>query len=1283
MNYRSLIDTGSELTLLNERIYDSLMYKPMIIKDKLTLHSANGSDMTVLGRINLDFKIQGLKFNHNFVVVRDLTRNVILGRDFLIENGARLYFDLNKIRIRNVYIPMENDVHLASKVRASHHMTLAPQTASIMIAEIKKSEYFSDLKDYNFNPTQQGFINEQHELIISPALVKLEQHKFPVQILNIANRTIKIDKGCMLGKLTNISNPALTNREILTIEISDIEFKKQINVLESIRTRVEIFLIKNKTVFAFRDKDLPGTDLGIAEIDTGTHEPISMRPYRIPLGQREIVSEKIDELLEADLICRSNSPWNFPIVLVEKKPDIPGGLPQKRMCVDFRALNQIVHIRSFPLPLIDDILASLKGTTYFTTLDMRSGYHQIPLTKEASDKCAFSCFRGKFKYKVLPYGLKNSGNEFQRMVSALLEGLEGFAMAYVDDILIYTKNSLEDHLKHVQIVIDRLNEHKLRLKLSKCQWAMKSIKYLGFIVNEHGVAPCGEKVKAIKSLKPPTNVKQTRGFVGMLSFYRKFIPRFAEISEPLVALTKKYAHFRWSEKCQKAFEELKEQLTLVPMLAYPDVNEDYILYTDASDEAVGAVLVQKAPEGEMWIDGVYHEKPIYFLSHRLSKSQIKSYSTIEKELFAIHYALNKLHFYLCNARFTIKTDHQPLKYLFSAEQKNRRVQLWAMTINSYNCNIEYLKGSSNLTADLLSRSPPPTDSLSGSGDEIQEKRGSFEVAVLNSNKFNPGDYIRVDLDKSRVSEEEEHDNFEPLVDFDIVSEQEKDEVIKETKRKLLSKRNDAPLLRKFMLKDNVVYYIAHVEDDPVLRLYIPVQLKDKIIKQYHDDNGHMCAQKTYMTIRERYYWPNLYKELEEVIDKCIICKQHSLKQQKAPIQTTGISPYPMAVLQLDLSGPYRKTLSGNLYIATFICTYSGWLECFSLPDKTAQSVLECLLEDVIPRHSCCLAITTDNGTEFNNQYFIDTLKKFNIKHIRTSTYNPQANSVCERSHSTLHSILAKLMRDQTDTWDLYLNAALMAIRTNVSKTTMMSPFKILYNRDAVLPLDSLLMPKEKTHSENYHELAYQNIHKIFMDVMKNTQGAKDKRNKMINKNRKVVTLKVGDPVFLKNYKKANKLDHNWLSHYTIVEQSGPVSFKIRHQLTGAITRVHANALRLANVAWKKPVVTGKTVRKTRLVTSSVDSDSPDEEDLSPMEDLEITNNDESNSDSEKTIIYNPDEWQNEREDRARKIRENTESEGVIPEFELRKRARVGSSNEQCSESSVEEMDVELVSNNKS
>ncbi len=1111
-NIRCLIDTGSELTLLNKNIYDKLLVKPKIEKNKLMLQSANGSDITVLGKINLDFKIQGLKFNHTFIVVEGLTRSAILGRDFLRTNNVRLYFDLDKMRIRGVYIPLDNDRHIAARGRATKQITLKPQSACIITAKIKNYNYFADYKDYSFNPNEVGFLNEQPEIRVSPAIVRLKKGCFPVQIINTANKTIKIRKGCVMGTLAHIIKNQTNTKKVMEVKIKDNDFMDQIRVDESVKEIIQDFLLRNKSSFAFSDTELQGTNLKVVEIDTGGHKPINIRPYRIPLGQRELINNKIDELLEAGLICRSNSPWNFPLVIVEKKPDKPGGVPQKRMCVDFRALNQIVHIRSFPIPLIDDILAELKGTTYFTTLDMRSGYHQIPLSKEASEKCAFSCFKGKYQYKVLPYGLKNSGNEFQSMVSRVLQGYEDFSRAYVDDILIYTKGTLRDHLVKVQMILDRLKEYNLKLKLSKCQWAMKEITYLGFRVNEYGIAPCPDKVEAIKTLRPPENVRQIRGLLGMASYYRRFIPKFADIAEPLVALTRKYARFKWSSECQSAFERIKEQLTIVPMLAYPDVSKEYILYTDASDGAVGAVLVQRT-EGETWIKGIPNECPIYFLSYKLSKSQVKSYSTIEKELFAIHYALNKLHFYLYNAKFTIKTDHLPLKYLFTAEQKNRRVQAWAMTINTYNCDIEYISGRENVTADLLSRSPSVKNELKvNSSEELSDKGETFEVAVLNSNKFEPKDFLEVPLEGAYITEDNEDDEYHHK--FNMEKEQDRDPEIKELKQKLTVNKNNASLMRRFMLRNNIVYYISQVDDDPKLRLYIPKHLKDKVMKQYHDDNGHMGVRKTYWTIREKYYWPNLFKELEQKIDNCITCKERNLTQIRAPVQTTNIPSYPMAVLQLDLSGPHRRTMSGNSFLCTWICTYSGWIEAFSLPDKSAQSIIECLIDHILPRHSCCLAIQTDNGLEFCNKYFDDILKKFNIKHIRSSTYSPRTCGAVERSHRTLNDILSKLMRDYVDTWDIHLPMALMALRMNVSNTTMMSPFKILYNRDAILPIDNLLMPREKSHSEDYHELAFQRVHKIFVDVMKNTKRAKDKRNSIANKKRKDKNFKVGDPVFL-------------------------------------------------------------------------------------------------------------------------------------------------------------------------
>ena len=1251
LNIRALIDTGSELTLISEKVYNGLNNIPALKKCNIALHSASGSKLQVLGNVTINIKLQGLKFDQEFIVVRDLTRSAILGRDFLVANSARLYFDLGKLRIRGVYIPMEKDIHLASSVYAASTITLRPQTSYIVVACVNSSPYFPNMNNYSFTPTDRGFVFDQPEIKVSPALVNLRDGKVPIQITNTAYKTVRILKGIALGFLSVISEPEEETREVMPIDITDNDFKAQIKVDNEVRSTIEPFLFRNRSSFAFSDNDLTVTDLGIAEIDTGNSKPINLRPYRIPLSQREEVSDTIDNLLEAGLISRSNSPWNFPIVLVEKKADQPGETPKKRMCVDFRALNQIVDIRSHPIPLIDDILSDLKGSTYFTTLDLRSGFYQIPLSKQASEKCAFSCFKGKYQYNVMPFGLNNAPSIFQRVVNELLQGCEHFAMAYIDDILIHTKGSIQDHMDHVQLVIDRLQKHKLKLKLSKCQWAMTEIKYLGFIVNRQGIKPCGDKVKAIRSLRPPETVRQVRGVLGMASYYRRFIPNFAAISEPLVSLTKKHARFRWNRECQVAFDEIKEQLTKIPLLAYPDPAREYILYTDASDTTIGSVLVQEA-EGEEWIPGIPNEKPIYFLSHKLSPSQIKSYSTIEKELFAIHFSLNKLHFYLHNARFTIKTDHQPLKYLFTAPQKNRRCQSWAMTVNSYNCKIEYLRGKENVTADLLSRSPPlnDKDDRTVENKESDDTMEQAEVAVLNSNHFDPADYIEVEPPLENTDPIPLLSDG-PLRDLKLREEQEKDPEILEIKRKLEKGGNVSHLLRKYLIKDEILYYISQVDDDPVLRVFVPGHLRDGVLKQYHDDNGHMAVAKTFLTMKIKYYWPRMYKELDKYIGACSTCKERNLKQKKSPVQDTGMPPFPMAALQLDLSGPHRKTMSGNIYIATFICLYSGWFLFFSLPDKSAQSILECLLEHIVPRHGCPLVITTDNGSEFNNQYFRDTLSKLNVKHIKTSTYSPRSNGAVERSHRTLNDILSKLMGEHGDTWDLYLSSALAALRTNVSKTTLMSPFKLLYNRDPVLPLDNLLRPRERTHSEEYHELAFETLHKSFLTVLKNSKRAKESRNRTANKKRSPIDFKVGDPVFLKNNKKTTKLDKNWLTHHYIVERLGPVSFRVRNQLKGTESRVHADALRLADVTWKVPkFVNDRPRRRARLVASPPTSSSNSSNDSE--------GNVSGNDSSEGTIIYNPDDWEGLGVRRERKIREDSESELDIPEFELKKCSRV-------------------------
>ena len=1246
-SYRALIDTGSHCSLIDKNVYDHLKYKTPIRKCNYPLTAANGTPLKVFGYTKLRIKIASEYIDYFFIVVQNLSRSFILGRDFLYKNKVNFYTELKQIKINGVYVPLANDTEICSVSRLSRDVTLKPFTSCVvnMRAQKFQSKYNTDAL---FSPPDKGFVFNKPNVHVMPAVVKYNRH-MPVRIVNNSIRKLKLKKGCVLGTLKELRNSIdlvenkQANRPPYNSKLTESEFLKQANIPEKYNTEISTFLLKNRNIFAFHDKDLTVTDLMTAEIYTEDHKPINMKPYRTPIYHRQFVNESINDMLEAGLIIRSNSAWSFPIVVVNKKEESPGVPAKKRLCVDFRNLNNICILRSHPMPHVDDILGQLSGSTFFSSIDLRSGFHQIPLSKEASEKCTFSCFRGKFSYTVMPFGLKNAPNVFQDCMHLLLEGCEQFCKAYMDDVLIHTNGTLEDHLKHVQIIIDRMFDHNFKIKLSKCHWAKQEIEYLGFKINRSGVSPLQDKIKAIKSLKPPTTVKQIRSFLGMVSFYRRFIPNFAEMSSPLVDLTKKFSRFHWDNTCQKAFQDIKAQLCVVPLLGYPDLNKPYLLYTDSSDKSIGAVLVQES-EGQPWLPNIPNEKPIYFLSKKLTDSQIKAYSTTEKELYAIYFSVMKLRFYLEGARFTIKTDHRPLEHIFTAEMTNKRCQRWAMAIRGFNCRIEYLKGETNVCADLLSRSPPdePVEydrsQTENSNEENKivaqplksdvDEDSLLKLNYINDNKSVHSNSINAVINSNDIVPKDcylanEKELFHPPPvpspeNFNIKEEQEKDEALQTLKNKIINKTAKKFVLRHHTIRNDILYYISYPDDDAQLRLYVPDHLKIKVIKQYHDELGHLGVNKVYQTIKKKYFWINLFKDLDEYIGKCIVCKSRNQISNNAPVQETETPNGPMIALQLDLQGPFTTSLSNNKYICSFICLYSGWLESFPIPDKTAQSIVQCLLEYMIPRHGCPLVIISDNGSEFVNEYFKTTLEKLHIKHILTSTYNPRANGAVERSHKTLNDVLSKLMGDHADTWDLHLNYALMALRSSVSSTTNKSPFQILYNRPCILPLDNLLMPRNKTNSEDYHELALENMHKAHLEVLKAIRKSKIKRNEKANKNRKTINFSVGDSVYIKNHNKHSKLDKNWLPYYTIVRQTGPLSYLVINQLTKKENRVHVNRMKLSKLKWKvpKPI---KPIRKARMAavppSSSSSESSYDESDVELVTD--------NNTDSDSTVIYDP------------------------------------------------------------
>ena len=1008
------------------------------------------------------------------------------------------------------------------------------------------------------------------------------------------------------------------------------------------RTAVVNFLKRHSDIFAFKDSELGHTDTVKMKIDTQGHPPIKLRPYRTPINSREVVDKAVDEMLEAKVIRRSNSPWSFPVVIVDKKDGT------KRFCVDFRKLNQITKPNSYPLPLIDDILALLGRAKYFTSLDLKSGYWQVLMDETDKEKTAFACHRGLFEFNVMPFGLMSAPAVFQELMSVVLQGLSHFATAYLDDILIYSE-ILTDHLLHLKEVFSRLRTHGLKLKLKKCSFLQSETNYLGFIINNRGISPDPKKVDAIRTLPAPTCVREVRSFIGMCSYYRRFIPNFSEIAEPVVALTRKHARFKWSEECQTVFEYLKQSLTIVPLLAYPDPNKPYTLYTDASNSCIGACLTQACEDDDGILPNVKNEKPIYYLSHKLSRTQCK-WSTIEKEAFSIHFALQKLDYYLHNARFVIKTDHKPLKYILDSPIQNKKISLWALGMSGYNCSVEYIAGTENTCADLLSRKP---DSGQVEGEEepfvLDINDNTFEVGMINSNEINPKVFANCripDDNPLKVPNTE-------LVGFDMVNEQAKDNEILELKTILKHGEPSKAVKQRYISEDDVLYYLSDPNDNPTLRLFVPEHLRSKVVTQYHDQNGHMGVQKTYDSIRQKYFWPNLFQELYDYVSKCVPCQTRSKQKTKPLLQKPDLPPYPFAKLSLDLSGPYPKTLSGNKYIIAFVDWYSGWPEAFAVPDKTADNVAHLIIEEIFPRFGCPLELVTDNGSENINKVVRETLESLNIHHVRTSFYNAKSNSKVERFHRTLHDILAKRLLHGQDTWDLHLNQVLAAIRFNISEATDFSPYYLLYGRDVVLPIDNLLRPRPKYHGEDMHQISLQEQHKAFMLVHGRLRKQQRKQDKYANKNRKDISYNVGDPVYWEKHKREGKIDNYFNPYYRVIEKVSPVTYIIRNQLDGTTQSVHADHIKLAKIdQWEIPrTPTGQPRRRAAYVVPPFSDDSDSESSDSQPEN------------PRKKLIK-----------LARKEREDSEDEDNIPltELALRLRERERRVNEEQQEQSESE-----------
>ena len=459
-------------------------------------------------------------------------------------------------------------------------------------------------------------------------------------------------------------------------------------VIDTVRARPSVSDIP--TISDFPDvfpEELPGLP-SQREIEFATDvvpgaTPASVTPYKMDPLELKDLKLQLQELLEKGFILPNVSPWGAPVLFVKKKD---GTL---RLCIDYRQLNKLTVKNKYPLPRIDDLFDQLKGASIFSKIDLRSGYHQLKIKDADVHKTAFRMRYGHYEFLVMPFGLKNALAAFMDLMNHVFRSyVDQFVIVFIENILVYSQDR-ESHDAHLRVVLETLRKEKLYAKLSKCEFWLNEVSFLGHIVSKEGIRVDLKKIEVVVEWKPPRNVTEVHSFLGLAGYYRRFVKGFSMTAAPMMRLVQKNVKYEWSEKCQRSFEKLNAFLTEALVLTQSTRGKEYVIYSDASLNGLGCVLMQEG-------------KVVAYASRQL-KPHERNYPTHDLELAAIVFALKIWRHYLYGEKCSIYTDHKSLKYFPSQRELNLRQRRWMELIKDYDCVIDYHPGKANVVADALSR----------------------------------------------------------------------------------------------------------------------------------------------------------------------------------------------------------------------------------------------------------------------------------------------------------------------------------------------------------------------------------------------------------------------------------------------------------------------------------------------------------------------------------------------------------------------------------------------------
>ena len=801
-------------------------------------------------------------------------------------------------------------------------------------------------------------------------------------------------------------------------------------------------------------------------IDTSVH-PVSQRHRRIPFHVRKDVETELERLEKLDVIekVKGPTPWVSPVVIVPKKTK---GV---RVCIDMREANKAIGREKHPMPTVDDLIADLNSSTVFSKLDLTNAYHQLELEESSRYITTFTTHVGLRRYKRLLFGVNAASEIFQKIISDLLSDIPG-ARNLSDDIIIHGKNQA-DHDKSLKKTLQRLQEKGAKLNKEKCIFSVNKLTFFGHVFSDKGVSADPEKVKTIINTEPLKNVGQVRSFLGMTQYVARFIPQYATLTEPLRRLTKQDAVWKWTEVEQQAFDKLKQTLTGANVMAYFDSEKPTEIIVDASPVGLGAIFTQNG-------------KIISYASRALTDVE-QRYSQTDREMLAVVYGVEHFHLYLFGSTFTVVTDHKPLLGIWKSQKPaTARIERWRLRLMPYEFDLQYRPGRNEQNpADFISRNP-----------HTQPKRDNAAEA-----------YIRY-VTKNAVPK---------AMTFEEVQKATQDDPQLQKLMTAIQYNNwkDPELSSFSRFKEEL-----SISDGVILRdhrLVIPSALQQKVIDIAH--HTHQGIVKTKQLIREKVWFPNIDKLVDETVQKCIPCQSSypgSVKRE--PLCPTPLPAEPWSEIAVDFAGPFP---SGH-YVLVAIDEHSRYPEVEVIPSTAARVVIPCL-NLIFARQGFPSVIKTDNGPPFQSHEFHDFAEQSGFQHRKITPLWPEANGEAERFMKTLNKFVrATTTEDQN--WRTQLPNFLRQYRATPHSSTNISPFEALNGRKMNIGLPAA-PKKNPTHNSS---------------LTRNDAISKKKMKEYADKRRgtKPSLIKPGDSVLVRQHK-TNKLTPPYDPHpYTVVRKSG-------------------------------------------------------------------------------------------------------------------------------------------------